>query len=334
MNKRDAPFLAANIFSEKGQPASEFLPNTQPSKLFEAAEGIKIGVVGLSTKVTPQTATGFTDQLFPKYEFREYLPFVVEESRKLREQGANCIILLGHLGARCPSDLKHQNRTRKLEQHGCDEDELTKLIDELPEGTIDAVVAGHIHEIAHHYHRNIPVVCSKNAGTYFNVLYLKFEKHSHKLRQTFIEGPIPICERLFENTGSCDYLFPEQLKNAGKLVDWRFHGEPVIPSRRLDLEFDKWHTALEPFLTKLADNYVYLTRIRHQESELTNLFVDLIFDAAYSNDAVKVKPDFGLINTGTLRTTWLPGELVIKDIYAMIPFDNLLVTFKILGANL
>ena len=107
-----------------------------------------------------------------------------------------------------------------------------------------------------------------------------------------------------------------------------------MPSERLTQVFEKWHVALEPYFTKLADNYVYLTRIRHQESELTNLFVDLIYEAAHASDEVQAKPDFGIINTGTLRTTWLPGVLLYKDIYGMIPFDNLLVTFRISGANL
>lgn len=131
---------------------------------------------------------------------------------------------------------------------------------------MDAVVAGHIHEVAHHYHKGVPVVCSKNAGTYFNILYLKFEKYSHKLRDTFIDGPVPVCERKFQHTGNCDYLHPYQLKDAGKLVHWRFHGAPVVESQRLLKVFDRWHVALEPYFTKLADNYVYLTRIRHQES--------------------------------------------------------------------
>lgn len=181
MNKRQAPFLSANIFGEKGEPTKDFLPNIQPSKIFEVGSGIKIGVIGLTTTVTAQTATGFIENYYPKYEFRDYKSVVEEESVKLRQQGAHCVLILGHLGAKCPSDYKHQNRTRKSPQPACQEDELTKLLDALPEGTIDGVVAGHIHDVSHHYYRGIPVVCSKNAGTYFNVLYLKFERHSHKL---------------------------------------------------------------------------------------------------------------------------------------------------------
>lgn len=60
----------------------------------------------------------------------------------------------------------------------------------------------------------------------------------------------------------------------------------------------------------------------------------MIYQAAHDSKDVKIKPDFGILNAGTLRTTWLPGEIVYKDVYAMIPFDNLLVTFGIFGENL
>lgn len=70
MRKRKAPFLAANIFNEVGLSAKEFLPNTLPSMMVTVGNGIKIGLVGLTTKFTLQTSTGFTDGLFPQFQFR------------------------------------------------------------------------------------------------------------------------------------------------------------------------------------------------------------------------------------------------------------------------
>lgn len=49
---------------------------------------------------------------------------------------------------------------------------------------------------------------------------------------------------------------------------------------------------------------------------------------------VRDKPEFAIINIGTLRTSWLPGEILFKDVFGMSPFENNLATFKILGANL
>jgi 2',3'-cyclic-nucleotide 2'-phosphodiesterase (5'-nucleotidase family) len=67
MKDRKSPFLVANLFSENGEPASTFLPNTENSHLFEMENGVKIGVIGLVTKLTPQTTMGFVDHSFPQY---------------------------------------------------------------------------------------------------------------------------------------------------------------------------------------------------------------------------------------------------------------------------
>ena len=41
-----------------------------------------------------------------------------------------------------------------------------------------------------------------NGGYYFNVLYLTFNSNKHIVEKK-IEGPIPVCEKVFENTGKC-----------------------------------------------------------------------------------------------------------------------------------
>jgi hypothetical protein len=65
------------------------------------------------------------------------------------------------------------------------------LIDSLPEGTIDGVVQGHRHNIAHYYHKGIPFI-GATGGFYTNFMYLKFNRNK-KLINTSIEGPVPVC---------------------------------------------------------------------------------------------------------------------------------------------
>jgi hypothetical protein len=38
-------------------------------------------------------------------------------------------------------------------------------------------------------------------GKYFNILYMEFE--GRRLADTRIEGPIPVCEKIFQNTLQC-----------------------------------------------------------------------------------------------------------------------------------
>ncbi len=75
---------------------------------------------------------------------------------------------------------------------------------------------------------------SINGGFYFNVMHMTFEisgniKKTKKITNITIEGPIPVCEKVFENVGRCNYLTPDVLETAGPLVNWKFHDKDVYP---------------------------------------------------------------------------------------------------------
>ena len=72
---------------------------------------------------------------------------------------------------------------------------MSKLINDLPEGTIDGVVQGHRHKFSHHFIKGVPVMGTNNGGYYFNVLYLNF--FQKKIYYKLIEGPVPVCEKIF-----------------------------------------------------------------------------------------------------------------------------------------
>jgi hypothetical protein len=48
------------------------------------------------------------------------------------------------------------------------------MIDELPPGTIHAVIQGHRHSTSHYYYKGIPIIGTINGGFYLNSLKLKF----------------------------------------------------------------------------------------------------------------------------------------------------------------
>lgn len=92
-------------------------------------------------------------------------------------------------------------------------DQATQLIDSLPAGTIDGLLQGHRHKFAHHFRKGIPYSGTINGGYYFNVLYLKFNKKV--LIQKMIEGPIPVCEQVFQKLSTCEFVPKDKLKIAG-----------------------------------------------------------------------------------------------------------------------
>ena len=44
-----------------------------------------------------------------------------------------------------------------------------------------------------------------SGGYYLNFMYMKFARNK-TLIDVVIEGPVPVCEKIFENTGKCNYL--------------------------------------------------------------------------------------------------------------------------------
>ena len=101
-------------------------------------------------------------------------------------------------------------------------------------------------------------------GYYFNVMHLTFNKkresnlqsHSdddglffrHRLMEIDIEGPVPVCDKVFENTGRCNELPPSQLAKAGKLVNWHFHNQKVYPHPAINAIYEeKWMPKMKPY---------------------------------------------------------------------------------------
>lgn len=46
-----------------------------------------------------------------------------------------------------------------------------------------------------------------NGGYYFNIMYLTFDE-DFKVVDSKIEGPVPVCEKIFQNTGKCNFVEP------------------------------------------------------------------------------------------------------------------------------
>ena len=147
-----------------------------------------------------------------------YKEIVIEESKKLKKAKADAVLILAHVGNDCNITNKYGFWTKDTIQEPCgvDSDEITLLINALPTGTIDGVIQGHRHKFAHHYIKGIPYMGTINGGYYFNVLYLYFNKN--KLIDTKIEGPIPVCEKVFAHLGTCEYIPKSKLPEAGDLV--------------------------------------------------------------------------------------------------------------------
>lgn len=152
-------YLHANI-KNRLSGARELFNRTKPNEIYNVGS-LKIGVFGLTTVQTPY-ATGMDVSGFT---FDDYLEIAIQQSSILRKAGADIVLLTAHVGMLCSNtDDLYLNKFRfKNTSQGsiCNsDDEIVKFLQAVPEGVIDAVIGGHIHNIAHHWVNGIPVIQS------------------------------------------------------------------------------------------------------------------------------------------------------------------------------
>jgi 5'-nucleotidase len=328
MSEARFPYLAANI-SEKATGLPADFPNTK-SRILVRVGNVKVGVIGLSTLDTPRTTL---PQNVATLQFDDLKTAALREAQALRKEGAQVVLLTAHSGLKCDhGKLGHAHAMRKQtdpQGHCGENDEMVQLLQSLPSGTIDAVISGHTHQIVHHWIAGVPVIQGGAFGRYLNVIYLTFDWSKKKLisEKSRIEGPIPVCTRVFKNQNDCNGDRPAPKKGRGPLVPPVFHGVEVYPDARIQ-------EIQEPIIKKseAIKNRVLGRAVRpldhspHHESELGNLTADAIKQAAHS--------DVAIMNFGGLRSPLEAGPVTFGAVFQSLPFENRVSKVKVTGKEL
>ena len=293
------PFLAANLIdTTTGRPVE--WPNVQPSTLVDAA-GLRVGIVGVMTH------GGLTRTLAANVQGLDtaaLAPTVENEARRLRQRGADLVLLLAHAGGECarfddPVDLS-----------SCDgNSEIFQLARQLPLGLVDAIVAGHTHRALAHEVAGIPIVQAYSLGRAFARLDLTVER-----------GTGVVSARVFP---------PQEIGGATPAT---YEAAPVQPDASIgaamqpELErVNRWRS--EPLGITLETP---LARNRNGvESPLGNLFADAMLAAVPGADLA-----IGMgARRGGLRADLPGGALTRGPLYDVFPFDNRIVTLALTGAQ-
>jgi 2',3'-cyclic-nucleotide 2'-phosphodiesterase (5'-nucleotidase family) len=296
------PFLLANVVETDTKQAPKW-DNVVPTAMVDVA-GVSVGVVGLTTIDTAQTTIAAN---FVGLEVLPLAPVVVERSAQLRAQGAAAIVVVAHAGGRCrelddPDDLS-----------SCDLDqEVFRMIDDLPSGTVDVVVAGHTHAGIAHRHSGVAVIESLSHGRALGRVDLRVDRSSGRVEDVRIHPPRILCR---EGRGeSC--------------VADDYEGKAVVPDARVA-------QAIAPALASAAQlegeslSVVLATpipRAYDRESPLGNLVADLMREAKGADVAVT--------NGGGLRADLPQGPLTYGALYEALPFDNRLAHIRMTAGAL
>ena len=328
MNMSNFDWVIDNI---KNLTTNEYItfPHQKITSMIDI-EGYKIGIIGLSTIETVYTT--ITDISDLKYE--DYAKIINKESEKLRKEGANAVIVIAHVGLYCRSDsneikLEYKLRDINTKQGQCSQtDEAYILLNKLKPGTIDLFLAGHKHDVTHNWVNNIPVMSNDRNGKYAQIVYLPFDKKTKKLvnDKIIMEGPLPICEKIFKNKKICDLsvLNEEEEKNFGNVVHYNFHGIKIEKEesiseigRKYQNIFDKYD---KDYLTKTYDHF---ESSKDFENSLGNFYTEFLRQISGA--------DISVVNPGSFRTPFYRGNITNATIYSFDPFGNKIIKFYAFG---
>ena len=293
-------------------------------------EGYKIGIIGLSTVETAlSTKTDISDL---KYE--DYVKIINSESEKLRKEGANAIIVIAHVGLYCKNDpsrkkLEYKLRDINTNQASCNpSDEAYILLNKLNPGTIDLFLGGHKHDITHNWVNGFPVMSNERNGKYAQIVYLPFDRKTKKLvsNKIVMEGPLPICDKLFKNMKICDLsiLNEEDEEKYGKLVNFNFHGIKIEKEKSISEIGKKYQNIFnqydKDFLTKTYDHF---ESSKENENIMGNFYADFLKHISGA--------DISVINPGNFRIPFYRGNITNATIHSFDPFGNRIVKFYAFG---
>ena len=331
------PTLCANLYDKKeGKYIWEegMWKNVEPYHIYTLGEEgqiqIKIGVIGLTTAETVlYTSTDLSD-----YIFDDYYDVTKKWTDFLRnEKNVDAVILLVHFGPNCPlepeekMELRMRNKTSN--QKECrDKEEIMSFLKRIAseELKIDAVLGAHIHDVAHHWIHGIPVIETTSGANFFHVLYLPFKiSENGKLillnNEIQIEGPVPVCEKIWPDTKRCEYKSNEPTTNMKKIS---YHNSILEKDQNLYSALEGWYNIIKPKMENItAITEVDITLNGQEESILTNLVNDI--------GRIITGADICFYNMGSLTHSWQVGGITEVDIFKMFSFNNTWNVFDMTG---
>ncbi|RKH02753.1 bifunctional metallophosphatase/5'-nucleotidase [Corallococcus sp. CA053C] len=313
------PFLSANVREKDGRHPA-WLGNDGTTVV--TVKGVKVGLLGLSTLQTPQTTNPAN---VASLRFESLAQAALEATRALRAQGAEVVVALAHAGGKCP-DLSNPRDTS-----GCsrDDGEIYAVLDALPPGSVDAVVAGHTHQPMGHFFGDVPVIETSGLARSFGVVDLFVDPVKRRVlpERTRIQAAIPVCGAVDATLNTCDPLRLRDAK-AVRMVPATFLGAPVTPDPRVEALVAPAEARVEEEQRRPVGVNVQarMPQVYEAESALGNLIADAMRKVARSDAAV--------MNAGGIRADLPQGPLTFGKLYEVLPFDNTLAVVDLTADEL
>ncbi len=312
------PFLAVNIYDAATGERPSWLGND--GTLVIEVNGVKVGIFGLATPTTPKTTNPVN---VASLRFGSLALEAISAATALRGRGAEVVIAVMHAGGKCAS----YDNPRDISS--CSpKQELFEMLEEIPPGTLDAIVAGHTHQVVGHFIKGVPAIETHGVGGSFSTidLWLDPKQHSVIADRTQIRAAIPLCARVDER-GSCD---PGKLRDAPsiRLAQASFLNRPVVPDAKITEMLKPAEAMVHAEEERKLGVKVphQLVRNREGESALGEVLADALREMEHA--------DVALLNPGGLRSDVAAGELTYGTMYKVLPFENTVANLTVTGEEL
>lgn len=309
------PLLAANLIDDAtGLPVD--WPNVQPSVLIKRG-GVKIGIIGLMTEYALVTTIAINAR---GLSVAPLAPTTINEAQKLRQAGAELVIVTAHAGSQC------DNFDDPLDLSSCDMDgEIMQVALELPPGLVDYIIGGHVHRGIAHEVNGIAVTSSFSSARDFGRVDFVFRRADHGLISRLIFPPQRICGYVDNTTGDC--VAAEEAAGAAQVAS--YSGQVVSPDMRISEIAERAAARARELKSEKLGVYLEtpITRADGPDSAIGHLFTSVMFEA--------VGGDVLIHNVmGGIRADLPQGALDYGSVFEMYPFDNLVVRLDLSGADL
>ncbi|GHG62109.1 5'-nucleotidase C-terminal domain-containing protein [Comamonas sp. JC664] len=314
------PLLSANLRDAATGKAPAWTGND--GTLLMTVKGVKVGVLGLTTESTPNVTNPAN---VSSLRFLPLAPSALEASRSLRAKGAEVVVAVAHAGGKC-TDLRNPRDTLSCARGDA---EILDMLDALPAGTVDAVVAGHTHQTMGHFFGGVPVIETTGQARSLGVveLYVDPERRRVIPERTRIQAAIPLCAQVDAVSGTCDGRRLREQPEV-RLEPASFLGAQVTPDAQvaplLDAALALAREAQHRQVGLVAP--VPMARGYTAEGVLGNLVADVLRASA--------RADVGVMNPGGIRADLPAGALTFGQVFEALPFDNRLAVITLTGAEL
>jgi len=263
--------LGANMVERK----SGRLPRWARSDTTVVRRGVRIGVVGLAYPGTPRVTLPAN---VAHLRFEDDSTTAANVSRRLRREGAQLVLGVGHIPAETDS-LRHARG------------DLARLA---RVSTVDGWFGGHSHNVVDDRFDGRPVLIAGAQGQYLAVA-------------DFVMDPV-----------------------RGRVAESRARVLTVYADGPADSAWaarvEHWNAEVAPIAAEVLGTAKLALHRRRPESTIG----DFICDAMRAESGV----DVALQNPGGMRADLDAGPITRGEIYAVMPFDNTIVTLELSGEQL